>query len=144
MPLDIDRFAHVESPFQRWDPRIKIFSLGLFVFGVALLKTIPAALLAFCLAVYFIRVSGLPLDFIYNGMKWIVFFLLPFFIILPLSCPGEAAFRIIGIPFVWDGFRLAALIFVKAVSIVLTTFAIFGQGYFRFRCLARYNYYFPT
>jgi len=130
MPLDIDRFSHVESPFQRWDPRVKIFSLGLFVFGVAVLKTLPAALLAFFLAVYFIRLSGLPFDFIYNGMKWIVFFLLPFFIILPLSYPGEAAFHILGIGFVWDGFRLATLIIIKATSIVLTSFAIFGSARF--------------
>ena len=130
MPLDIDRFSHVESPFQRWDPRVKILSLGLFVFGVALLKTLPAALLAFFIAVYFIRLSSLPFDFLYNGMKWIVFFLLPFFIILPLSYPGEAAFHIIGIPFVLDGFRLATLIIIKATAIILTTFAIFGSARF--------------
>ncbi len=130
MPLDIDRFAHVASPLQRWDPRVKLFTLGIFVFSVALIKTLPIALLAFCTAVFILRQSGLPYDFVASSIKWIIFFLLPFFIIMPLSYPGETAFELIGLPFAWEGLQIATLIFIKAVAIILTTFSMFGTARF--------------
>jgi len=130
MPLDIDRFAKLESPLQRWDPRVKLFTLGIFVFSVALLKTLPIACIAFCLAVGILRLSSLPYDFVASSVKWVIFFLLPFFIIMPLSYPGEAAFYVIGLPFAWEGLQLATLIFIKAVAIILTTFSMFGTSRF--------------
>lgn len=130
MPLDIDRFAKLESPLQRWDPRIKLFTLGIFIFSVALLKTLPIAIIAFFIAVCILRLSSLPYDFIASSLKWIIFFLLPFFIIMPLSYPGEPAFKVIGLPFAWEGLQIASLIFIKAVAIVLTTFSMFGTARF--------------
>jgi len=132
MPLDIDRFAHLESSIQRWDPRIKIFSLGLFVFSVAIIQTLPIALLALGVALYFLRLSGLPLDFVSHSMKFIIFFLLPFFIIMPLSYPSSSDmhYHLWGLTLAIEGLRLATLIFIKAVAIVLTTFAMFGSSRF--------------
>src|SRR3990172_8049041 len=130
MPLDIDRFAHVASPFQRWDPRVKIFSLGLFIIGVALIKTLPPAVIALVAALVFVRISGLPFHFISQGVVWVSVFLIPFFIIMPVSYPGEPAFRILGLPFAWEGLRLAALIIIKALAIVLTSYAIFAPSPF--------------
>lgn len=130
MPLDIDRFAHVDSSIQRWDPRVKIFSLGVFVFAVALLKTLPMALLALLAAMGFLRITGLPLAFIAGGLKWVLLFLVPFFGILPFSYPGQAAFHVLGLPFAFEGLRLATLIVTKAVAIVLTAYAIFGSARF--------------
>lgn len=130
MPLDIDRFAHLQTSIHRWDPRIKILSLGLFIFGVAILKTIPLAIVSLLASAGFLRITGLPLHFIYHGLKWVVLFLLPFFLIMPLSYPGEPAFHIWVFPFAWEGLRLASLIFIKAIAIVLTTYAIFGSSRF--------------
>ncbi len=130
MPLDIDRFAKLASPLQRWDPRVKLFTLGIFVFSVALLKTLPVAILAFFLAVCILRLSSLPYDFVASSVKWIIFFLLPFFIIMPLSYPGETAFKVIGLGFAWEGLQIATLIFIKAVAIILTTFSMFGTARF--------------
>lgn len=130
MPLDIDRFSHVESMLRRWDPRVKLFSLGFFIIGVALLKTLPLAFVALGIAVIVIKLSGLPFHFIFHGIKWIVLFLLPFFFILPLSFPGEAVVSLWGITFVWEGLRMACLIFVKAFAIVLITFSAFGTARF--------------
>lgn len=130
MPLDIDRFAHLETSIHRWDPRIKILSLGIFMFGVAVLKTIPLVIIALVAAMIFLKITGLPFHFIYHGMKWVVFFLAPFFVIMPLSYPGEAAFHIWIFPFAWEGLRLATLIFIKAIAIVMTTYSIFGSARF--------------
>lgn len=136
MPLDIDRFAHLDSALQRWDPRFKIFSLGLFVLGVALIKTIPLSAVSLIVALVLVWSARLPPHFVASGVKWVLLFLLPFFIIMPLSYPGEAALRLVGLPFAWEGLRLAVLIVLKAMAIVLTAYAIFGSSRFDISMLA--------
>lgn len=136
MPLDIDRFAHRESSIQRWDPRLKIFSLGVFIFGISLLKTIPLAFAALGVAVLCLCISRIPVSFIAHGMKWVIMFLIPFIIILPLTFSAGESTRIIGIPFRLGGLRLAILIFIKAIAIVLTTYAIFGSARFNVSMIA--------
>jgi cobalt/nickel transport system permease protein len=136
MPLDIDRFAHLESPLQRWDPRLKIFSLGLLVLGVALIKSIPLSAMALVVALVLIRMAGLPIHFVAGGVKWVTLFLLPFFIIMPFSYPGEPALRFVGLPFAWEGLRLAVLIVLKALAIILTAYAMFGSNRFDISMLA--------
>lgn len=130
MALDIDRFAHLDSPLHRWDPRAKIFSLIFLILMIALLHTLPLALLALGLAIALLKISTIPGKFVMDSVKWVILFLVPFFIIMPMSYPGEADFYLLGIPFSWAGFRLASLIVVKAIAIVLTSYAIFGTSQF--------------
>lgn len=136
MPLDIDRFAHLETSIHRWDPRVKVLSLGIFMFGVATLKSLPLVLIALIMAMVFLKITDLPFHFIAQGLKWVVFFIAPFFFIMPFSYPGEAAFYIWKIPFAWEGLRLATLIFIKAIAIVMTTYAIFGSARFDISMIA--------
>ena len=130
MPLDIDRHANLQSPLARWDPRIKIFSLTLFIFCVALLKTIPMSLVALACALIIMALSRLPIEFIAHGIKWVCLFLLPFLIVMPLSYPGDPAFHILGLPFAWEGLRLAVSMIIKAIAIVGTAYAMFGTSRF--------------
>lgn len=130
MPLDIDRFAHISSPLQRWDPRLKISSLGIFVICVAMLKTLPLAFVALIIAMLLMKSSNLPRHFVMHGMEGVIIFLLPFFLIMPFTYPGEHNAHFLGLPFAWEGLRFATLIFVKATAIVLTSFAIFGSSRF--------------
>jgi len=130
MPLDIDRYSHLSSPLQRWDPRIKIAALGVFIICIALLKTLPMAIIALIIAGMVLWFSKLPGHFVSHGMTGVIIFLLPFFFIMPFTYPGESNTTFLGLDFAWEGFRLACLIFLKAVSIVLTSFAIFGSSRF--------------
>lgn len=130
MALDIDRYSSVDSPIRRWDPRLKIAGLGILIITIALLQTIPAAAAGLLIAVIIIGISALPMSFISHGLSFILVFLVPFFFIMPFSYPGEAAYRILGIPFAWEGLRYATLIFTKALAIVLVSFSIFGSSRF--------------
>ncbi len=130
MPLDIDRYAHLDSPIQRWDPRLKIASLGLFVLAVSLLQTLPLAALGLALGLLWLRAAALPWGFVAQGVRWVLLFLLPFFLILPVSYPGEPDLHLLGLPFAWEGLRLAVLITLKALAIVLTAYAMFGTSRF--------------
>lgn len=136
MALDIDRFSHVASPIQRWDARFKVGALGFLALMVAMLKTLPAAFLALAVAVVILAISALPLHFISHGLSFILVFLLPFFVIMPFTYPGEGSLQVLGLPFAWEGLRLATLIFTKALTIVLLSFAIFGSSRFDLSMLA--------
>jgi len=130
MALDIDRYAHVDSSIQSWDPRLKIAALGFFVLSVAILKTLPMAISALIAAVIFHRISKLPRHFVMHGMMAAILFLLPFFIILPFTYPTQNQTELVEFSFGWEGFRLACLIFIKAIAIILTSFTIFGSSRF--------------
>jgi len=130
MPLDIDRHAGVASPIQRWDPRLKIFSLMVFVFGVAVLKSLPMAFAALVVAILVLRTAALPFHFVQHGLEAAGIFLLPFFLVMPFSYPGEAAFHVLGMGFAWEGLRFATLIFTKAITIILSSFIMFGTARF--------------
>lgn len=136
MALDIDRYASVASPIQRWDPRIKTAAFTLLIVTIALLKTIPMAAAALAIGALVVIVSALPMHFISHGLSFILVFLIPFFLILPFSYPGQAAFHLLGLPFAWEGLRLASLIFMKALAIVLITFSSFGSSRFDVSMLA--------
>ena len=130
MALDIDRFANLRSPIHQWDPRVKILSLFILILVVALIHTIPTALVALIAAITLLKVTRIPASFVIDGIKWVILFLLPFFIIMPMTYPGDADFYILGLPFSWPGMQLASLIVIKAVAIVLTSYAIFGTSQF--------------
>ena len=136
MALDIDRYHAVDSLVNRWDPRYKLAAMGLFVLAIALLKTIPMAAIAIVLAAVLIRLTALPFHFVSHGLSFILVFLIPFLLIMPFTYPGESAFTVLGAGFAWEGLRLATLIFIKAVSIVLVSFAVFGSSRFDVSMLA--------
>ena len=130
MALDIDRYAHLDSPIHQWDPRVKIASLLFLVIIIALLNTLPLALFALVIAITLVKLSNIPKDFVISGIKWVVLFLVPFLIIMPITYPGDADLYLLGIPFSWPGFRLALLIILKAIAIVLTSYIMFTSGRF--------------
>jgi cobalt/nickel transport system permease protein len=134
--LDIDRHAHIDSPIQRWDPRFKIISLLVLMFSIALVKSLALDIAGLIMAVGLLLISRIPLDFVFQGLKWIVLFLMPFFVILPVTYPGETEFHFLGLPFAMEGLRLSALIVIKAVAIVLIAYTIFGSRRFDINMIA--------
>ncbi|HFE38039.1 MAG TPA: cobalt ECF transporter T component CbiQ [Gammaproteobacteria bacterium] len=130
MPLDIDRYAHLASPLQRWDPRYKIAALGTFVVCVALVKNLPLAFISLLLSMVLLYLSKLPRHFVSHGLFSVMAFLLPFFLIMPFTyySPDHAHFW--GMTFSFGGLRMALLIFIKAIAIVTTSFVVFGTSRF--------------
>lgn len=136
MALDIDRHADVASSIQRWDPRAKLLSMLILIFAVALLQSIPLVIIGFAVSFTLLLISKIPLHFAYQLIKIVAIFLVPFFIILPLTYPGETEMHFLGMPFAIEGVRLAALIVIKALSIVIAAFVIFGSGRFDIAMIA--------
>src|SRR3569623_111227 len=130
MPLEIDRYAHVTSSLLRWDARVIIASLGRLVLSVALIKTLPMAAAALMSAMILVYFANVPLAVVAQGIKGVTGGLIPFLIIMPLSYPGAATVHVLGMPFAWEGFRLAVVIMLKAIAIVMIAYTMFGSSRF--------------
>ncbi len=130
MHPDIDKYAHLTSPIHRWDPRVKIAFLGICIFTIATLNKLPliAASLLFCISL--VLISRLPLSFVTKRLMPVTIFLFPFFIIIPLTMPGEAAVKVLAFSFNLDGLTIAARVYLKALSIVMLIITIMGTAPF--------------
>lgn len=129
MHPEIDRFAHLNSPVHRLDPRGKILAFAAFLVAVALVRDLAGAVLALGLAMVWLVWSRLPLSFVLRRLKAVLLFLTPFLILLPLTHP--------------DGWRVGlergAVIYLKGLAMVLTVFPMFGTTPFHvsMKALAR-------
>ena len=121
----IDSCAHVDSPFHRWDPRIKIFSLIFFTFCVASITQLSWAGLAVCFSGAALRISRIPLRYPLKRLAAMSSFLGMFLVVMPLTVPARDGDTLIYFqqlsfaPFNTRGLAVAALICLKASAIAL-------------------------
>ncbi len=129
MHPEIDRFAHLDSPLHRLDPRVKIAAFTGFLVAVALVRGLLGAGLALSLAVFWLLLSRIPLSFTLRRLKAVIFFLASFLVLLPLTHPlGWQA-----------GLERGGIIFIKGLAMVLTIIPMFGTTPFNvsMKALAR-------
>ena len=116
MHPEIDRFAHLDSPLHRLDPRVKIVAFGAFLVAIALVRGLAGAALALGLSLLWLTVSRIPLSFTLKRLKGVALFLTPFLVLLPLTHPGG-----------WQqGLMRGGVIYLKGLAMVLTVIAMFG------------------
>jgi cobalt/nickel transport system permease protein len=129
---EIDKYAHLSSPFHKLDPMIKIPSFGILILCIALTRDIKVALLGFLFSCLLVFLSRIPLSFIFIHLRWVLIFVLFFFLILPLT------YHLI------DGLRLASLIGLRALSCVLLLFPMIGTSRFDQTLKALQNFRLPN
>ena len=95
MKADIERYARVDSPLRRWDARWKMVSLGWVAFAAATVRN-PWIALAFTTMGLLILSSGkLPVRVLLRRLGEAHLLLIPCFLILPFTVPGET-FTLLG------------------------------------------------
>lgn len=129
MHPEIDRYAHLESPVHSWDPALKIAGFGLFIFGVAMLNHLWSAFLALALALLFLWISNISIAFALRRVSVVAFFMLPFFLLLPIKIEGNFS---TGFDFswVWEREKLALLLLLRAMAIAIVVFPMLGTAPF--------------
>ncbi|MFH1507191.1 MAG: cobalt ECF transporter T component CbiQ [Candidatus Omnitrophota bacterium] len=123
---EIDKYSYLKSVFHSWDPRLKLISFSLLILSIALISDILPACAGFILAIIFVLLSRIPVYFVLRNLKWVVFFALTFFIIIPLTVPGEILIRVGFLNISRQGIRLAFLIALRAISICMLIFPMIG------------------
>ena len=127
---EIDKYAHLNSMFHSWDPRVKIVSLSVLIASIALLPGISSACLGLITAITFVFISRIPFTFVLKQLRWIMFFALFFLIVMPLTVGGDDIIRFKLITVSRKGLNLALLITLRAVSISLLIFPMIGTTKF--------------
>lgn len=123
---EIDKYAHISSPFHSWDPRIKLISLSLLIFSIVLNHSLIIASFALLLAIILVFLSKIPFSFVLIHLRWVLLFCLFFFIIMPLTVPGDEIIRLNFVSISWEGTKYASLITLRAISAVLLIFPMLG------------------
>lgn len=128
--LDLDKYAHLESPIHRWDPRYKLIALMGLIFAFSFvqdLRLLPA-LLGVTLILFII--SRLPLNFLLTRLSYPGIFLLALAIVLPLFSGTTVIFRLGPLAVRQEGLLALLLITVKFLCILTLGLVLFGSAPF--------------
>ena len=128
--FDAERYSRLDSPLHRWEPRIKLISLFVLIFSVALAGDISAALAGLAVSLSLILISGLPLSHVAGFMKWPVLFLLPLLIFLPFTAGGEPLFSIYFLAPSIQGIFLGLLLLIRGLGAALLALILVGTAPF--------------
>lgn len=123
---DIDKYAWLDSPIHRLEPRIKILSFTVLIFSAVFVGNIPAALLALAVALLILIVSRLPVRFVLQRSTPILVFVLPILLLMPLTVPGTPIWSAGPVAFTEEGLSYAALITIRAVAAIVLVLTLLG------------------
>lgn len=127
---EIDKFAHLKSPFHSWDARVKLISISILILSIVLLKDIRVAFLGLVLASILVFLSKIPFSFVFLHLKWVLFFVLALFVVISLTVPGKLLVKLSFLSISWEGIELSLLISLRAISAVLLIFPMLGTTRF--------------
>lgn len=120
---EIDRFAHLESPLHRWDPRWKLATLFFLLFAMGLgpapeavtLRDVAMSGVSLAISLILLWCSRIPLGFALRRLRGIVIFLVAVVFVFALSASQWLA---------------GILIALRATAMVLLVFPAFGTTRF--------------
>jgi cobalt/nickel transport system permease protein len=130
----IDEHSAGSSFFHRWDPRLKLIGLLVFVFCIVSLRSLALALVALALALLAALTCGIPLRRAARRLVAMSGFLLMLLLVIPFTAahrPGETLIYfpgLAGLPFHGGGFLLALAIVCKACAVALLMEPLFATA----------------
>ena len=129
MTLAFSLPPQVDSPLGRLDPRWRLAGVLLFVAVSTVLRTLPAALLAFVAAVLLAGLARLPWRWALERLGGVALFLALFTLPLPFLLDGDGPALMIGpVRASWVGTRAALLLAAKALTILTAMLSLLAAG----------------
>jgi len=127
---DIDRYASLDSPMHRFDPRAKIIAFLFLICSLVLLPSLKLAFIGLLISLLFLIASKLPFRFVFMHFKLISLFIIPFLVIMPLTVKGDEIFRFYGIKITYEGLEYGILVAVRAFSAAILIFPMIATTKF--------------
>ncbi len=127
---EIDKFAHLKSPFHSWDPRVKIISISILILSIVLLQDLRIVVLGLSLAIILVFLSKIPFSFVFVHLRWVLFFVLALFAVISLTVPGSPLMKLSFLTISQEGLELSLLISLRAISAALLIFPMIGTTRF--------------
>ena len=116
---EIDRYASLNSPMHRFDPRAKIIAFLFLIFSIVLISELKLAFIGLIGSILFLIASKLPFRFVLQHIKWVSLFIIPFIVIMPFTVKGNEIFSFYAITMTHEGLRYGVLVAVRAFSAVI-------------------------
>ncbi|MEM7167421.1 MAG: energy-coupling factor transporter transmembrane component T [Planctomycetota bacterium] len=135
MHPEIDRYADLQSPLHRWDPGLKIIGLGALAFTFALLQGPWLCGLALTTAILLLAIARIPIAFVVSRLRWVVLFMLPLFVLLPLGRADGVSWRQAEVQ--------ATVIVLRGLAVTLLLFPMWGTAPFHRSLQALGEYHVP-
>lgn len=127
---DIDRYAEMDSPIHRIEPRIKVVSFGILIVSAVFAGTVQFALFFFLVAAVLLLLSRLPVGFILSRVKVICVFAIPILILMPITVPGTPVFSVGPLVVSVEGISYAVLVTIRSVAAILLVVTMLGTQRF--------------
>ena len=123
-----EAFAAGTSPIHRLDPRSRIVMATVYAFIVALSNRFPTLLAACVFSIVLVGVSRLPIAKLFKRIALVNGFVLFFWIVVPVTYPGEPLFSLGPLHISWEGVLVSARITLKSNAILLAFIALIATS----------------
>lgn len=141
---EIDRYASLNSPLHRFDPRIKIISFIVLIFSIVLLPAVRLALVGLIASILLLLLSNLPIRFVLQHVRWVFLFIIPFLLVMPFTVKGNEVLHVGGLSVTSEGLEFGFLVSIRALAAVLLIFPMIGTMRFDITLKALYQLRVPS
>ncbi len=126
----IDEYSNLDSPLHRWDPRCKLIGLMVLIFAFSFVKDLRMLLAMVVVTATIYILSGLPVSFMLQRIRYPSLFLLAIVLILPFIS-GQTIIMSIGpLDMRQEGLFAVLLIAIRFLSILTIGLVLFGTAPF--------------
>ncbi|MFC1848073.1 cobalt ECF transporter T component CbiQ [Chloroflexota bacterium] len=130
MKLGIDQYSHRNSPFHRWDPRLKLIGLMAVIFAFSFVDDLHLLVPMVLVTAFLYVVSKLPVSFMLTRLRYPSIFLLVVVLLLPFLS-GQTVLASIGpLDLQKEGLIAVLVIAIRFLSILTVGLVLFGTSSF--------------
>lgn len=119
--ITIGQYFPGESAVHKYDPRLKIITMVLFIITLFFIKSMYLYIPIVFYLVLVIAVAKLPIKMVFKGLRPLRWIILITFIINLVFTPGEEIFRVWKISITDQGLNTALLMGIRLILLVLGT-----------------------
>lgn len=116
--ITLGQYYRTESLLHRLDPRVKIVATFAFIISLFLVKNFIGYLIAGLFLLLCIRLSNVPVKFIFRGMKAIFFLLILTMVFNLFLTPGIVVFSFWKLQITKEGIKLALMMGIRLVFLI--------------------------
>lgn len=124
----LDRYATLDSPLHRWEPRCKFVGLMALIFAFSFIDAPPLLPVMLGVTTILYKLSQLPRSYLFDRLHYPGYFLLGVVLVLPFST-GETVLLELGwLAVRWEGLLATIPIVTRFLCIVTTSLVLFGTS----------------
>ncbi|MFQ6865312.1 energy-coupling factor transporter transmembrane component T [Blautia sp.] len=117
--ITIGQYYPADSPLHKLDPRTKLMGTLVFIISVFLFHTIPGYAVATVFLAALIKISKVPVKFIFKGLKAIFVILLITMAFNVFLTPGEVIWKLGFLKMTKEGISLAVRMAIRLIYLVI-------------------------